>query len=222
MSFDWNIWSIIIDIYLSYLSSYCHFGSYFGFPFVGLFSPSLIIWWLSLVLNLHSFFFFVCKFFIDFGLQLPWGFVNPKGNQSWIFFGRTHAEAETPISGHLMQRTNALEKTLTLGKTKGRRRKGRLRMRSHHHHWMASLTHCTSLNKLWELVMDREAWHAAVHGSQRVGHEWMTELMRFLYNSLYTYIIILSCWSLNFKCILKLPYDNYFWDILHLIVLCIP
>jgi len=74
-------------------------------------------------------------------------------------------------SGHLMQRTNALEKTLTLRKTEGRRRKGRLRMRSHHHHWMASLTHCTSLNKLWEVVMDREAWHAAVHGSQRVGHE---------------------------------------------------
>ena len=78
--------------------------------------------------------------------------------------------------GHLMWRIDSLEKTLTLGKTEGRRRKGRQRMRSHHHHWMASLTHCTSLSKLWELVMDREAWHAAVHGSQRVGHDWATNL----------------------------------------------
>ena len=87
--------------------------------------------------------------------------VHPKGDQSWVFIGRTDVEAEAPILWLPDVKSCSFEKTLMLGKIEGRRRRGRQKMR-----WLNSITDTMDmgLGALWQLVMVREAWRAVIHG----------------------------------------------------------
>ena len=87
--------------------------------------------------------------------------VNHKGNQPCIFIGRTDAKLKLQYFGHLIQRASSLQKTLMLGKTEDRRRRGQQRMR-YLNDVIDSME--MSLSKLQDIVKDREAWHSAVHG----------------------------------------------------------
>ena len=137
--------------------------------------------------------------------------VHPKGNQSWIFIGRTDVlKLKLQYFGHLMWRADSFEKTLMLGMSEGRRRRGWQRMR-----WLDGIIDSVDmgLGGLRELVMDREAWHAVIHGvakNQTRLRDWTEDSIIYQNVCLQAHIIVADLYCRKNKSS-KLIKEFYFY-----------
>ena len=123
--------------------------------------------------------------------------VHPQGSQSWIFIEGLMLKLKLQYFGHRMQKSSSLEKILMMGKIEDRRRRrrGRQRMR-----WLNGITGSMDMSKLWQLVMDREAWHAAIHRITKCQREWATKLNTSFSRKLYFHLNTFQKCLFSFPC----------------------